>query len=326
MRINTKHESMKAAALGLLFALSACGPLTPAERAEEQGLRADNGLSPNGLSQNGLSQNGLSQNGSPRTASARTACPERALQQLLHLVQQGSGHFGRGDAVRGPLRRRQRQTRTWTNQATGVTYTWPGAWASRPPGPPARPPPRRSSSSSPLPGRPREQVRRPRVHLRPGQEGERHGHPLESGELTTSRQGGLLLRQPLQQRGRVRRRRPRALVLEALQPAGLRLRLQEGRRPHRLRSAPPGGRLRHALHLDSSGNYYTSCSYNGKTYKPITTRLRLQDVYTCATASASSPRAAAPATPPSAAAATAGRAPERPRRRLLPPDRRGRRT
>jgi hypothetical protein len=33
--------------------------------------------------------------------------------------------------------------------------------------------------------------------------------------------------------------------------------------------------------LDPTGTYYTSCTYNGVTYQPITTRLRAQDIYTC---------------------------------------------
>jgi hypothetical protein len=33
--------------------------------------------------------------------------------------------------------------------------------------------------------------------------------------------------------------------------------------------------------LDASKTYYTSCLYNGVTYKPITTRLRNEDIYTC---------------------------------------------
>jgi hypothetical protein len=32
---------------------------------------------------------------------------------------------------------------------------------------------------------------------------------------------------------------------------------------------------------DAAGNYYVSCTYNGRTYKPMTTRLRPADVYKC---------------------------------------------
>jgi hypothetical protein len=33
--------------------------------------------------------------------------------------------------------------------------------------------------------------------------------------------------------------------------------------------------------LDSSGLFYTECNYNGRTYLPLTTRIRSEDVYTC---------------------------------------------
>jgi len=33
--------------------------------------------------------------------------------------------------------------------------------------------------------------------------------------------------------------------------------------------------------LDSTRTYYTSCTYNGVTYKPFTTRIRPADIYTC---------------------------------------------
>jgi hypothetical protein len=33
--------------------------------------------------------------------------------------------------------------------------------------------------------------------------------------------------------------------------------------------------------LDATKTYYTSCTYNGVTYRPITTRLREEDIYLC---------------------------------------------
>jgi hypothetical protein len=33
--------------------------------------------------------------------------------------------------------------------------------------------------------------------------------------------------------------------------------------------------------LDATKTYYTTCTYNGKTYQPLTTRLRVQDIYKC---------------------------------------------
>ncbi|XXF79022.1 hypothetical protein P2318_04510 [Myxococcaceae bacterium GXIMD 01537] len=33
--------------------------------------------------------------------------------------------------------------------------------------------------------------------------------------------------------------------------------------------------------LDATGTFYTSCTYNGVTYKPLTTRIREQDIFSC---------------------------------------------
>lgn len=33
--------------------------------------------------------------------------------------------------------------------------------------------------------------------------------------------------------------------------------------------------------LDATLTYYTSCTYNGVTYRPVTTRMRPSDVYRC---------------------------------------------
>jgi hypothetical protein len=33
--------------------------------------------------------------------------------------------------------------------------------------------------------------------------------------------------------------------------------------------------------LDATGTQYTSCTYNGVTYKPLTTRISPADIYTC---------------------------------------------
>ncbi|HYO59585.1 hypothetical protein [Archangium sp.] len=32
---------------------------------------------------------------------------------------------------------------------------------------------------------------------------------------------------------------------------------------------------------DASGLYFTACTYNGITYRPITTRMRPEDIYRC---------------------------------------------
>jgi len=42
-----------------------------------------------------------------------------------------------------------------------------------------------------------------------------------------------------------------------------------------------GAECRKFCTADPTGTFYESCSWNGKTYKPLTTRLRPQEVYSC---------------------------------------------
>jgi hypothetical protein len=124
--------------LGVLIAASAgCGPneadtdttLTPSlEAGTEQTLESDNGLMANGLSANGLSANGLSANG---LSSA----------SFHNWFQQGPAQ---GDMVMRYVVRcavRAGQVRTYTNPVTQQTYTWQGGlglaplWASGFPAP-----------------------------------------------------------------------------------------------------------------------------------------------------------------------------------------------
>ena len=125
MRIPTHLESTmkKAAASALLLTLAACGPMTPAELAGTQGLRGDNGFTPNGLSQNGLSQNGLSQNGLSQNGLSQNG-----------LSQNGFSSWFNGDPAVGEMVMRylvrcavaSGESRSWTNPATGVSYVFQG--------------------------------------------------------------------------------------------------------------------------------------------------------------------------------------------------------
>jgi hypothetical protein len=107
-------------------ALAACGAEFAGELGsgtEQQALSGDNGFSPNGLSQNGLSQNGLSQNGLSQNGLSQNG-----------LSQNGFSAWFNGNPVMGDTVMRylvkcavaSGQSRTWTNPATGVSYTWPG--------------------------------------------------------------------------------------------------------------------------------------------------------------------------------------------------------
>ncbi len=82
------------------------------EVIEENGLSV-NGLSVNGLSVNGLSVNGLSVNGLSTSSFSSwfSTSPQLSAQVMKYLI---------GCAVP------EGQTRTYTDPSTGVSYTWPG--------------------------------------------------------------------------------------------------------------------------------------------------------------------------------------------------------
>ncbi len=101
--------------------------LTP-EEAAQQGMQADNGLSPNGLSQNGLSQNGLSQNGLSQNGLSQNGLSQNGLSSAF------TTWFNKDVATASAVMQYvvrcavpSGQVRTWTNPVTGVTFTWAGA-------------------------------------------------------------------------------------------------------------------------------------------------------------------------------------------------------
>jgi hypothetical protein len=279
----SRSRSTGFAALAAL-ALAACGPLTPAERAEEQGLRADNGLSPNGLSQNGLSQNGLSQNGLSQNGLSQNGLSQNGLSSNFSIWF--NKDTTTSDVVMQYIVRcavPSGQTRTWTNQATGVTYTWPGAlglaptWAS---GSAAT-----TTEKQLITACLAAHVNRYGIHVSISVQGKSANGtaiPLSPNELTTySAKEACFFGNLFNNEGvfagvdhapwSMKLSSPRACAFDYKKEAGL------------TDCAPlyQAGDCATLCTLDSSGNYYTSCSYNGKTYKPITTRLRTQDVYQC---------------------------------------------
>jgi len=284
MRVHTHFESMKTAALALLLALSACGPLTPAERAEEQGLRADNGLSPNGLSQNGLSQNGLSQNGLSQNGLSQNGLSQNGLSS--NFSTWFNQDPARSDVVMQYIVRcavPSGQVRTWTNLATGVVYTWYGTFGLAPGwagGAAAT-----SAEQQLITACLAAHVNKYGVHVSISVQGKTStgvAIPLESGELTTySVKEACFFGNLFNNEGvfagvdhspwKTTFSSPRACAFDYKN-------VQSTTDCTPLYQAGDCATL---CTLDSSKNFYTSCTYNGKTYKPITTRLLPTDVYKC---------------------------------------------
>jgi hypothetical protein len=265
----------------LLLGNGACGPAEPPlpeelaveTREEGQGLATTNGIISNGIISNGIISNGIISNGlsnahlgSPDFDAWFAADPVRAAE-LMHYMVQCAVPAG--------------QTRTYTRASTGTTYTWSGnlglapEWAG---------------------GQPATELEQQLVSACLAAHVNRYGVHVQVSLLGRSAVGALL-----------------SLTLSELLTFSEKegcffgnlftgQGLYAGRDRERLsadRSSPRACVLRPAsgstvcapiLHVgacedhcvrDSLGLSYASCTYNGVTYKPLTTRIRSTDIYRC---------------------------------------------
>jgi hypothetical protein len=280
----TGHNEMTRIGLALALAsvVAGCGPAqTPLERAQEQGLSSDNGLSPNGLSQNGLSQNGLSQNGLSQNGLSQNGLSQNGFATWFNQ------NVTNGNVVMSYLVRcavASGQTRTWMNPATGVTYTWAGAlglapgWAG---GAPAS-----VAEQQVITACLAAHVNKYGVHVPVAIEGRTATGvqiPIGTGELTTySVREACFFGNLFTDEGTFAgidhktwsapSSSARACAFDNTGTSGL------------SPECPPMifvGACSSFCSLDKSKTFYESCTWNGRTYKPITTRLRSQEIYTC---------------------------------------------
>lgn len=268
--------------LMLLSLLSACGPAEelPApstlqtqsqEIAVTNGL-AFNGLAFNGLAFNGLAFNGLAFNGLNTTEFQNWFQQEPALRNMLmsYLIQcaVASG-----------------QERVFTDTSTGTTYTWKGNlglapdWAS---GMPATEKEQQIVSACLAAHGNKYGIHIPISVL--GKNAKAETIPYTSSELTTfsAREGcffGNLFKSgeglyavsdgsPLQ----VEESTARGCALSSVKNDPTQVCLPLSRL---------GTYCDKICIPDASKKFYTSCTYNGITYQPITTRIRKQEIYTC---------------------------------------------
>jgi hypothetical protein len=274
------RSHLAAACLPLaLWVAAGCGPaLTPVERAVEQGLSSDNGLSQNGLSQNGLSQNGLSQNGLSQNGLSQNGLGSNFYNWF-------NQDRARSDVVMKYVVRcavPSGQTRTWKNPATNVTHSWAGAlglasgWASGKAATAAE----QQLVSACLAAH----VNMYGLSVPIAVEGRTAAGaqiPISSGELTTYSW------------------REACFFGNFFNGEGVFLSYDRPNWPASSSSArgcavdingkpvactpvvTTGDECRDDCVADSTGTFWESCTWNGKTYKPLTTRIRPQEVYTC---------------------------------------------
>jgi hypothetical protein len=270
--------------VALLVAVAGCGPatLTPEETADAlavgqaaQELSTVNGISVNGISSNGISSNGISSNGLTQGAldtydfsSWFDADPVQHDTLMHYLVLCG---MDAGQSV------------TYTAPATGKTYTWAGllgltpGWAS---------------------GRPITETEEQLMTACLEAHANKYGIHVPISVLGRS---SLLRAIPYTKEELQTFSRPEACFfgnlfngegmfvgsekrwLDSKESTVRACGLSSGPHDTSSQCAPliHVGSCTSVCKLHWTGLYYESCTWNGKQYKPLTTRLRPQDVYRC---------------------------------------------
>jgi hypothetical protein len=277
----TIRQHATLAAVALAAALAACGPAaTVQERIALQGLRADNGLTANGLSNNGLSQNGLSNNGLSQNGLSQNGLSQNGFATWFNL-DAALANSVMSYVVKCAVS--SGQTRTWTNPSTGVSYVWPGLLGLAP-----------SWSSGSAATESEQQVVTAclAAHVNKygvsvsvsvqGRSATGVAIPLATNELSDY---------PVQEAcffGNFFRGEGVFLGLDhsawSDATSSVRACALESSLNGTATQCPPMfqvGSCSAYCSKDTGATYWKSCSYGGKSYKPITTRLRSQDVYTC---------------------------------------------
>jgi hypothetical protein len=269
--------------LTLAVGVAGCGPTAgPEEEPETLGvLRAaeegENGLSTNGLSTNGLSTNGLSTNGLSTNGLSTNGFSTWFNQDVASaaaLMQ----YVVRCAAPAG-------QTRTFTNATTGVTYTWAGSlglapdWAS---GLAATALEQEVVSACLAAHANKYGIHIPISVL--GKTAQGTAVPYTSSELSTySEQEACFFGNLFDGSG----------IYAANDQASLSSQ-QSTSRACGLTSSASTSECPPIIHVGACASvctrayvgsdatpYYEQCTYNGRTYRPLTTRIRPQDIYRC---------------------------------------------
>jgi hypothetical protein len=268
-------------ALPLLLSWGGCGPVDesavePGLTRQEEQQQSDNGLSLNGLSLNGLSLNGLSLNGLSLNGLSTSAfsawfqadtAQANAVMRYVVLCAVPAG-----------------QSRTYTDSVTGQTYTWNGAlgvapdWAS---GQPATVLEQQLVSACLA-----AHVNKYGLNIQLsvlGRTAKNRLIPYTSSELSEYSHkeacffGNLFTSEGIyvgNDRGNLNARQSTARACTLSSNA-------DGTRTTNCAPLVYAGSCTSYCTLDASKTYYTVCNYNGVTYRPITTRLRAEDIYYC---------------------------------------------
>jgi hypothetical protein len=243
--------------------------------SQEWALHVDNGLSLNGLSLNGLSLNGLSLNGLSLNGLSTT---------------EFSRWFNGNPAGNNLLMRYMvrcavpaNETRSFTQPSTGVVYTWSGglglapAWSSGAPATLAE----QQTISACLAAHANNYGLNVSISVL-GRDSNGVNIPYSSDELSLfSRRESCFFGNVFTNEGLFAGNDRSSLAEDesTSRPCGLKgygaLSNAACAQVKRI------GQCEQYCSLDPSGTFYTACSINGAQYKPLTTRLRSQDIHRC---------------------------------------------
>jgi hypothetical protein len=244
--------------------------------SEIQELDEDNGLSVNGLSVNGLSVNGLSVNG--------LSVNGLSTQDFQNWFQTSPTQFDSVMRYVVLCAVPAGQTRTYTDAVAMKTYTWSGGlglapgWASGQPATVAE----QQLVSACLAAH----VNKFAVHISIsvlGRDATGQTIPYTDDELTShSRREACLFGNLFSNDGIYVGNDGEQLTSSESSTRACTLGGSPGT-SQAANCAPlsPVGSCGTYCTLDATGTFYTSCTYNGVTYQPLTTRLRTEDVYQC---------------------------------------------
>jgi hypothetical protein len=276
IRLHPLYLALATAAL-----LAACGPsgesATVDSGAGVRPLTADNWLSANGLNRNGLNRNGLNRNGLNRNGLATTdfstwfnedAASSEAVMTYLYACAAPLGSIV-----------------TWTNPVTGRTYLWVGVFGLAPgwvAGATAI-----AVEQQLITACLAAHVNKYGIHVPIAVEGRGATGvqiPILPGELTTFSVreacffGNLFTGEGVFVGSD---HSPWSNRYTSARACGFDTSASSTFDTECAPLQTTGVECRRFCTADGTGTFYESCSWNGKTYKPLATRIRPQEVYTC---------------------------------------------
>ncbi len=247
----------------------------PDLRTQEQALVEENGLSLNGLSLNGLSLNGLSLNGLSLNGLSTTdfstwfnGDPSHNSRLMRYMVR---------CAVPAG------ETRTFTNPSTGTVYSWPGLlglapnWSSGAPATVAE----QQVISACLGAHANNYGLNVSISVL-GRDASGSAIPFSSEELSIfSRKESCFFGNVFTNEGLFGGNDRSALADDESTPRPCGLKGFGAKSNPACEQVKRIGQCEQYCSLDATGTYYTNCTVNGVQYKPLTTRIRAQDVQRC---------------------------------------------